>query len=97
MDTFSLFNGAAGQAALDELRIGDRVGPNSMFVHCVHGFHGSGQISLVAKLGEFMNQGCRWVGQSAGRRMIGNRAKGFDREAGGFMHGFSPEKPLFMA
>lgn len=56
VDEPALLNGATSQAAFDEVRVDDGVGPDSASLHSFHGGHGSGEVSLVAVLGEVFDQ-----------------------------------------
>lgn len=57
---FSFFNGAAGEATLDQLRVGDGVGVKAETLHGVHGADGSCEVSLVAESGEVIEHRQGW-------------------------------------
>ena len=56
MNELTFFDSAASRAALDELRVGDRVGPDAVSLHSVHGLHGSREVSPIAEVSELMEQ-----------------------------------------
>nr|POF21663.1 aminoacylase-1 [Quercus suber] len=56
MNKLSLIDSPASQATLDELGVIDRIGPDAVSLHSVHGLHGSWEVSLIAEVGELIEQ-----------------------------------------
>ena len=56
VDEPALLNSATSHAAFDELGVDDWVGPESASLHSFHGCNGSGEVLLVAVLGEVFDQ-----------------------------------------
>lgn len=54
MECFGFMDGATSQAAFDELGIGNRIGPNTVFLHKGQGFHGRGEVSSIAGGSKFI-------------------------------------------
>ena len=56
MNKLSLIDSPAGQATLGELGVSDRLGPDAVSLHSIHGLHGSWEVSLIAEVGELIEQ-----------------------------------------
>jgi hypothetical protein len=56
MNKLSIINSSASQTTLDELQVCDRISPDAVSLHSVHGLHGYWEVSSIAEVGKLIKQ-----------------------------------------